>query len=341
MSSLLLIEGKPGSGKSTLTKYFNDNLEREPAAIVVKYFYSSREGELQASHRSMLRSILYDILDRKESFFYSGFQTEYRKALQERRSVDWPYQSLKTVLLSLGDHPLKERLYLIIDALDEADREDTRDILDLLFSLCSKTTHCTVKVFIASRPDGVLKRCASNFVNVIKLQDHTLSDIRAFTRCFIKELEFGESLQKATEYIVQHAKGVFIWVELVGRQLKKYDNQGRPLGDIFTFLRSLPLELKDMYELMLKTMPKEEAVIQDGIKMFRFVLFAGRPLRVSELIHTLRVPDDPFSEFTPSDTFLAKTISAERYVTYCGGNFLECHGHKGTTKAAGLFKLLD
>src|SRR5436190_1352047 len=59
-SRLLYIQGKPGSGKSTLTKYFKDHiLERVPnanLATVAGFFYSYREGELQKSHYNMLQS---------------------------------------------------------------------------------------------------------------------------------------------------------------------------------------------------------------------------------------------------------------------------------------------
>ena len=79
-SQLLYIQGKPGSGKSTLTKYFKDNLLKlEPnarSAIVATFFYSYREGELQKSHYNMLRSILYDILQQNEAFFYHCFQSK-------------------------------------------------------------------------------------------------------------------------------------------------------------------------------------------------------------------------------------------------------------------------
>jgi putative protein kinase ArgK-like GTPase of G3E family len=47
-SDVLLIQGKPGSRKSTLTKYFKRHLlERASQAgqIVVTFFYSYREGD--------------------------------------------------------------------------------------------------------------------------------------------------------------------------------------------------------------------------------------------------------------------------------------------------------
>lgn len=83
VSRLLYIQGKPGSGKSTLTKYFNDNLlEREPAAksaVVAKFFYSSREGILQISHYSMLRSILVGNYGIRNVVLYDNCRSEPKK----------------------------------------------------------------------------------------------------------------------------------------------------------------------------------------------------------------------------------------------------------------------
>lgn len=76
-SQLLYIQGKPGSGKSTLTKYFNNQLPKRDSslnsAIVAKFFYSYKEDELQKSHYNMLQSILYDILQQDEAFFLPSF----------------------------------------------------------------------------------------------------------------------------------------------------------------------------------------------------------------------------------------------------------------------------
>ena len=69
-SSLLFIEGKPGSGKSTLLRHFVDHFNPPVnAAVVAKFFYSHRGGELERNHKSMLQCLLYEILKNDESLF--------------------------------------------------------------------------------------------------------------------------------------------------------------------------------------------------------------------------------------------------------------------------------
>src|ERR1700704_5204274 len=177
-SDILLIEGKPGSGKSTLTKYFKRHLlERKPQAgqIVATFFYSYREGESQKDHSNMLRSVLYDALDQDETLFFH-FQKLYRQAIRPGEPFRWPYNSLKEILLSLRDHPVEVRLYLIVDAVDESTDTDRLEILRLLCELCATTRWpCSVrsKVFIASRPITGLNRRSAEIANlkVITLQD--------------------------------------------------------------------------------------------------------------------------------------------------------------------------
>ncbi|KAF4444217.1 ankyrin repeat domain-containing 50 [Fusarium acutatum] len=338
-SRLLYLQGKPGSGKSTLTKYFTKFLlEREQSvksAILATFFYSWREGDVQRSHYNMLRSILYSILDQHEAFFYHHFQSEYRRQLAESDSCDgglvsWDYLSLKTLLSSLRDYAEQERFYLIIDAVDESDDKDRREILDLLLSICSQTKICSVKVFIASRPVAALERRISEFHSFIRLQDETQSDILQFASAFLQRVDFPQFVDQARKYVVENANGVFLWVKLVGEELLAYDEQGCAEEDIFEFLKSLPTELDELYQRMLDKMTvRTEKEHRDGVKMFRFVLFAGRPLSVCELLHALGIPDDPRTEFLASEELFQRRIPHERRIVHCGGNFLEIKQHNG------------
>jgi ankyrin repeat domain-containing protein 50 len=333
-SGVLFIEGKPGSGKSTLTKYFKENVVSQDvsaaSAIITEFFYSYREGELQTSHYNMLRTILYGILEQDETVFYH-FQHKYREAIGDSRNhhehSGWSYAALKDILLSLKTHSTKQSLYLIIDAVDESDNEDRRDIVELLCELCEMEGPCVIKVFVASRPVKELMGRFTECRRTIRLQDVNETDISNFASSFLPSIHFNtDTLIKAKEYIVEHAQGVFLWVSLVKKELIEYASEGYSEDEIFEFLKNLPTELKDFYEHILRGLEKgKERDIRDGIRIFRFVLYAFRPLSLEELRDALAIPDNPDDVFTAVDgDFLGRRIrNIENRVIHCGGNLLE------------------
>lgn len=194
-----------------------------------------------------------------------------------------------------------------------------------------------LKIFLASRPIGILQKnnaqefFRSKFLS-IRLQDQTKADIARFADSFLKYLEFSSFLKQATEYIVENAQGVFLWVQLVKREMLAYDEAGRCAEkDIFEFLKSLPTELEELYQSMLSKMGRNRADIRDGIRMFQLVLFARRPLSAKELLHALAIPGERGAEFTISNDSFRNSIPPERRITHCGGNFLEIRQSLDTT----------
>ncbi|KAF8536943.1 hypothetical protein BDD12DRAFT_746630, partial [Trichophaea hybrida] len=330
-SRLLYIEGKPGSGKSTLTRYFKDHLEEhEPAAksaIVASFFYSFREGESQTSHYNMLLSILYDIINQEESFFYH-IQPEYRRyqTLLRARNHNFSelYKSLQKILQSVGTHERTKQLYFILDAVDESTDEDRGSILQLLFKLCSGSS-CPVKVFIASRPVTELKHLITETSHsIIRMQDVNRSDIENFVNSFLaKDTSFPIDISAAiSKYILEYSHGVFLWVHLVRVQLIRHYWVGWSWTGVFGFLKGLPKDLEEMYKLILEELEDRDI----GKQMFEWVLFARRPPTVLELQHALAIQNSPD---TSEESFKGNIINGiERRIINCGGNLLECKGHE-------------
>ncbi|KAF8538258.1 hypothetical protein BDD12DRAFT_806269 [Trichophaea hybrida] len=324
-SSLLYIEGKPGSGKSTLAKYFEKNLaKRDPNAslsTVAHYFYTFRGTVLESTHENMLRSILHSILEQDESAFFH-FQQEFRDFRRHNHS-EWPYESLKRVLSSFANHPPTKPLYLILDAMDESEEGDRRSIIELICQLCSNENPCNIKVFLASRPVAELTYRIRERHQVITIQDQNKDDIARFAVDFLKtDLRMsGKVFHEALDYITHNAHGVFVWVNLVKTELLTRIERGRPEAEILDCLKAIPRDLENTYKDMFNRLEHQQSeVIQDSIRVFRFVLFALRPLTVIELRDALALSDD----HKPSREDIQQNLRAvERRIKYCAGNFLE------------------
>jgi hypothetical protein len=158
-----------------------------------------------------------------------------------------------------------------------------------------------------------------------------MPDISKFAESFLEELNLSTTSHKDTkDYIMRHAQGVFIWVRLIGMELLKYRATGFRDQDIYAFLRCLPTELDEFYEVMLRELEdnRDQPDINVGVRMFQLVLFACRPLRIAEIQQALAIPDDVDAEYSPSDKSFEDELTGDivKRIIYCGGNFLDIRG---------------
>ena len=213
-SSLLFIEGKPGSGKSTLSRYFADHFEPPVnGAIVAKFFYSHREGELERNHKSMLQYLLNEILKKDESFFIH-FQQEFRNLGSPPKA--WEYQKLKRVLGACLNHPLERSIFLIIDAMDESDDRDRADIVNFLQEVSTPAEPTDkrriVKIFLSSRPINEIHPVYISADQRIRLQEKNGGDIEKYTHNLLKKpifSHYSNARGEIEDYIISMQTGFF------------------------------------------------------------------------------------------------------------------------------------
>ena len=294
----------------------------------------------------MLQSLLHDILNQNEEFFFH-FQPYYRQIAKHCGQLQWTYNSLKEVLLSLAkNHSVKERLYLIIDAVDESDDGQRYDIIEFLHELCATKGSCNVKVFVASRPVFGLSGQSTKANKMIRLQDVNYSDILLFARGFLRELGLlpwggAGPAWKYLQYIAQSAQGVFVWVRLVREELIKYAKRGFTKNEIFGFLKSLPTELEGLYKHILVQLERRETRdVETGKVMLQLVFYAFRPLRLEELRQALAMRASVDTTLSCSDeSFEGELIHGiEERIISCAGSLLGINGSDGTTSPEGIIR---
>lgn len=189
-SALLWVEGKPGSGKSVLAKTLQKNLAgpsvrqskstetgantststfirtqipRAKPHVVADWFYHSRGGDVGMAHESLLRSILYQLLQQDEKVF-DAIVPIYRRHKPGEPLIGRFGHGSFDLLQKISGTGLS--IVCIVDAMDEAkglDQLDSRDvrrartILSQLGNLLSKVRDSRMKFIVLSRPDPAIE----------------------------------------------------------------------------------------------------------------------------------------------------------------------------------------
>ena len=276
----------------------------------------------------MLQCLLYEILDKDESFFMH-FQQEYRNLSNPKA---WEYEKLKRVLKACLKHRQKRTIFLVIDAMDESDDCDRNDTVQFLWGLSLATSKsCVVKILLASCPINEIYRVSIPVRQRIRLHEKNRGDIEKFTRHILQKPIFRSceigTWEKIRKYIVDHADGVFLWVRVVGDELENCYMRGVSLAMKFKQPETLAVRLEDYYAKMVReskgSCPDDA---RDGTRILQFCLFSHRAVELLELRDALAIPGGtsaPSLDLAPFSWEECKPGDIIWRLTNCAGRFLE------------------
>ncbi|KAK4913699.1 hypothetical protein LTR66_017193, partial [Elasticomyces elasticus] len=240
-----VIEGKPGSGKSTLMKFFHQQLvERSSTSdsiskrCVLSHFFWLGGSVMQKPLKGMLLNLAFQLL-----YVVDARRLEDRALLPRQpkmQHTDWSNKELgKFIIDTMKTIP--QELHVLIDALDEFDPEvDKVNELATFLKLLSQQQN--VKLCVSSRP---LAWVDKNFDTKwrLRLQDANHEDIRALAEVTLNELADAHELvltralrRTILDEVLEKADGVFLWVTYalknVSLGLEAFDSAGTLLARI-------------------------------------------------------------------------------------------------------------
>ncbi|KAL5610682.1 hypothetical protein FOBRF1_006799 [Fusarium oxysporum] len=289
-NGVLWIKGKPGAGKSTLMKHtLRHCLKDLDDHLVAAYFFNGRGEILEKTLLGMLQSIIYQLLD-KEAALYGHFVPIFREKQKMYREGRWEWQpeQLKEFMLSeIKEWKLKPIL-LLIDALDECNEEDVRDVVEFLerLSIDALLSGVTLRVCLSSRhyPHVSMRKVLELIVD--KNAEHQ-RDIATYV---------GEKLRIRDDDIEaevrKKADGIFMWAVLVVSLLNKAYDEGR-VEAMQRTLEDVPGGLEEVFNILLSKGDQNKA---ETILMLQWVLLSCRPLRPEELFAAVLGTAPPTSD---------------------------------------------
>ncbi|KAF5624504.1 hypothetical protein F52700_9673 [Fusarium sp. NRRL 52700] len=253
--SLFCIQGKPGSGKSTLIKFVidNENTQRllqhqSPDIIIMSHFSWKIGSREQSSIKGFLCSLIYQLLacsERLQELPMGLYDTGSHKSYH-----DWSPRSLKILLrqiLEIKSHAV----CVFVDGLDEVANDDgldklTREIEEIL-------QFPGIKICISSRPEAsVVKWLERLNTPSIRLEDLTRPEMSSYVHQGLDPLLSSKKLSvEAHQYLcdemVPKSQGVFLWLDLVLRSLIDGIQNGDTEKILVKRLAELPGKIHDLY----------------------------------------------------------------------------------------------
>jgi hypothetical protein len=263
------INGKAGSGKSTLMKYlyqdprFMELLNLwagEDRLIVADFYFWNPGAEIQKSQEGLFRSLLWQVLNQDGSLASTLFAEQY---LLHAEWDEFPtFHQLRRAFGRLTSHSLTStKIAIVIDGLDEFDARRIT-MTELGEMLINATKDGNIKALVSSRPLTEFVDCFAGQPQ-LQLQQLTHDDITTYVYDHLSEHPQMVSLKASyhaetkalVEEIVSSASGVFLWIKLVVESLLQGLQSGDMVEDLLSRLRSLPQDLEELFAHMLNDVP--------------------------------------------------------------------------------------
>uniref|UniRef100_A0A0D2YIY7 NACHT domain-containing protein n=1 Tax=Fusarium oxysporum (strain Fo5176) TaxID=660025 RepID=A0A0D2YIY7_FUSOF len=181
---LFYIQGKPGSGKSTLVKFILDQEQTKdlvqrwsPDATILSYFFWKIGSEEQKSIKGLWCSLLYQRLQDQQQLILSILQ-RFNHLSRHSEYHDWAMKDLKTVWDYLANMD-NRHLCIFVDGLDEIRNED--GFSKLLGSIDTISMFPEIKMCVSTRPEArIIRWLKTKKAAGILLEDLTRYDMLVF-----------------------------------------------------------------------------------------------------------------------------------------------------------------
>ena len=320
---ILWIKGKPGSGKSTLIKYAVANAQKEhEGSTVISFFFNSRGEDLEKTTTGMYRSLLHSLLKEFPDLLAAMPQSR-SKDLSNIEPYHWEDAELQQLFAAAVRLLGRRQLICFIDALDECEEDEIRELVSFLSRLGQNCTQSQIyfRACLSSRhyPHISIDKAIGM---ILENEEHHDDDITKYVNSALKAGR-GNQVERIKNEILRRSSGIFLWVVLVVQILNKQYDHGR-IHALETRLKAIPDGLDELFEDILT---RDRENMQELVLCIQWILYAVRPLRREEFYYAVLSGAEPENlhtivseEITPEDM--------DRFVLSCSKGFAEVTKNK-------------
>ncbi|KAF1840937.1 uncharacterized protein K460DRAFT_410330 [Cucurbitaria berberidis CBS 394.84] len=220
---LLWLSGIPGAGKTVLTSRVIDECRKLPHAKLC-FFYCRNTDETRNAFVSIARTMCSQLMSGNDMIVQLLYDRAAKSSDVVLSSVSTAKALLDTVLQTCDK---TQKTYIIIDGLDEYNREDRKEMTtwfrELVRNVPSKELGQLRCLFI-SQDDGYARKDLSDCSAIRLKPEETRRDIQAYCQMWHQRLDqkFGPLDPKQyniSEIVTARAQGMFLYAKLVTENL--------------------------------------------------------------------------------------------------------------------------
>jgi ankyrin repeat protein len=322
----LWIKGKPGAGKSTMMKHTLVKTKKLLAgAVIVSFFFNARGSVLEKSTLGMYRSLLLQFLTAIPPL-QDDFVQMFSQKRKHRDLYEWNIEELQEFLIKAAKGLEHYRLVCFIDALDECEENEVRELVDFLEGLgeTAVSSGTSLNICLSSRHYPHI-RIQKGIQLTVEGQGGHDKDIATYVESKFK-VPRSKQMDDIRAEILNRASGVFLWVVLVVQMLNKaYDH-----GQIYALRRRLseiPDELDDLFADILM---RDAETRDQSILCLQWLLFSQRPLKREELYFAVLsgTEPNPLGKWDPAEV---SNQTIDRFILSCSKGLAELSKAKDQT----------
>ena len=307
-NGFLWIKAKPGAGKSTLMKQILQSFQsrRESKQTVAAYFFNARGiSALENSRLGLFRTLLHQLIDQVPALCHEIKDLYASKVKEHSNDWAWHVTELQQLLTFAILQSRGLEIFLLVDALDECNEEDVREVVAYFEKLCCTATDNDVLlgVLFASRHYPHI-----SVEKVLELNlDHRAERMKDISRYVKRTLKIKRAKGLAQE-ITQRSAGVFLWTVLVVKRLNKAYDDGQE-HKLWQILQTIPIGLDELFAELFDT-----AVDSESIVILQWVSFSVRALTPIELFLAVLSGTNPGALQAEDRKLLMDSSSIERFI---------------------------
>ncbi|KAL5359312.1 hypothetical protein BJX96DRAFT_56435 [Aspergillus floccosus] len=289
-SQVLWIKGDPGKGKTMLLcGIINElgpttKLEDPLAQTFLSFFFCQATVPERSNAHAVLCGLIYMLIDTQPSFL-SFVQKKFKDTGEPRFGDKEAWAALCIIFLNILREANSDRIYIVIDALDECVHDQDK-LLQFILQGTKEFPH--VKWIISSRNHVEQRTRLQESQSILSLElqenaEFVALAIGAYITNRLAELESLRDDNALLEYVQQtlqkKAEGTFLWVALVIQELEHVDR-----WKVRQVVNDVPRGLDDLYRRMINQM---ERLAKEDRESCQLILsataLAYRPLQLLEL----------------------------------------------------------